>query len=520
MPPNAAPARPGRWIVIAAVLGSSMVFLDGSTVNVALPALQASLGASAVDVQWVINGYTLFLAALLMLGGSLGDHLGRKRVFMAGVVVFTVASMWCGLAPSVRQLIAARALQGVGGALLTPGSLALINANFSPGKRGAAIGTWSSFSAIAVAAGPILGGWLIDNLSWRWIFFVNVPIALVALLVTWRRVPESRDLEAGKRLDFLGAALATLGLGGVIYALLEASTRTWSDPTVFGALIIGVLALAAFVVAEARLEEPMVPLRLFKSRVFAGINVVTLLLYANLAGLGFFLPLFLIQVRGFAATSAGAASLPLVILLFLASGWSGRLYDRVGPRLPIGAGALLTAAALMLFVLLGDAPSFLVAVTLPMTVMGAGMALLVAPLTTTVMAAVPEALSGTASGINNAVSRVAGLLAIGLLGMVMLNIFGSRLASELSASSLPVAVQEELLAARNDLAGMQLPPSLSPAQAAEARAVIDDCFTSGFRLVLTSMAVVAVVAAFLSWLTLPGRGGAPHLAVRGSVAGT
>ncbi len=502
------------------MLGSSMVFLDGSTVNVALPALQASLGASAIDVQWVINGYTLFLAALLMLGGSLGDHLGRKRVFMAGVVVFTLASMWSGAAPSVRQLIAARALQGVGGALLTPGSLALINANFSSGARGAAIGTWSSFSAIAVAAGPIFGGWLIDNLSWRWIFFVNVPIAVVTLVITSRHVPESRDQEAGNRIDFLGAALATLGLGGVIYALLEASSRGWADPTVIAALVIGVVALAGFVFAEARLEQPMVPLRLFKSRVFAGINVVTLLLYANLAGLGFFLPLYLIQVRGFAATAAGAASLPMVVLLFLASGWSGRLYDRVGPRLPIGVGALLTAAALMLFVILGDAPSFLVTVTLPMTVMGAGMALLVAPLTTTVMAAVPETLSGTASGINNAVSRVAGLLAIGLLGMFMLNTFGSQLASKLSASSLPSTVQDELLAARNDLAGMRLPAGLTASQAAEARAAVNDSFTRGFRLVLMSMSLVALVAAVLSWVALPGRGAAPSLAAQGPPAET
>lgn len=495
----------GRAVLIAAVLGSSLVFLDGTTVNVALPALQETLGASVTDVQWVVNAYTLFLAALLMLGGSLGDHLGRKRIFIAGVIVFTLASVWCGLAANVQQLILARAFQGVGGALLTPGSLALINANFSEGKRGAAIGMWSSFSAIATAAGPILGGWLIDTLSWRWIFFMNVPLALVALVITVRGVPESRELEAGSRLDWPGAGLVTIGLGGAVYGLLEGSARGWTDPLVIGAGAGGVLALVAFIVLEGRSRHPMVPLQLFRSRVFSGINAITLLLYANLAGLGFFLPMFLIQVRGFSATAAGAASLPMVILLFIASGWSGRLYDRVGPRLPIASGAFITGAAFALFVLLADAPGFLLAVTLPMTVMGAGMALLVAPLTTTVMAAAPDALAGTASGINNAVSRVAGLLAIGILGAVMLAAFAGRLNQELSAGTLPGETKAELLASVNDLAGMKLPAGLTESQAAEAHAAINESFNAGFSRILAGMALVAALGGGLALVTLPGR---------------
>lgn len=500
------PARDaGPAVLLAAVLGSSMVFLDGTTVNVALPALQASLGASVVDVQWVINGYTLFLAALLMLGGSLGDHLGRKRMFMVGMIVFTLASIWCGLAGDVQQLIAARALQGVGGALLTPGSLALINANFSEGARGSAIGRWSAYSAIAVAGGPILGGWLIDTFSWRWIFFINLPIALAALLLTARRVPESRDPDADAQLDYLGAALVTLGLGGAVYALLEAPARSWGDPLIIAAGLGGTALLLAFVFAEARSSSPMVPLGLFRSRVFSGINLVTLLLYANLAGLSFFLPMYLIQVRGFSAAAAGAAGLPLVILLFLASSWSGRLYDRVGPRAPIAGGALLTALAFVLFVVLGGAPNFLISVTLPMTVMGAGMALLVAPLTTTVMAAVPETLAGTASGINNAVSRVAGLLAIGLLGVVMLSAFGKQLTLHLAHTDLPVSAQATLLASRNDLAGMALPESLTQVQGGVARAAIDESFTYGFRLALLGMGGVAVLGALVALATLPTR---------------
>lgn len=503
--PKARAAPPGNWVVLAAVLGSSMVFLDGSTVNVSLPALQASLGASVIDVQWVINGYTLFLAALLMLGGSLGDHLGRKRTFVVGMVWFTLASVWCGLAANVTQLIVGRALQGVGGALLTPGSLALINASFPKGQRGGAIGSWSAFSAIAAAAGPILGGWLIDTFSWRWIFFINVPLAAAAIYVTVRHVRESRDARAGGRLDYLGAALVTLGLGGAVYALLEASARSWTDPVIVVTGLGGLALLAAFVLVEARSAGPMVPLELFRSRVFSGINVITLLLYANLAGLMFFLPMFLIQVRGFSATAAGAAGLPLVLLLLVASSWSGRLYDRVGPRAPVGGGALLTAAALVMFVTLGDAPTFLAAVTVPMIVMGAGMALLVAPLTTTVMAAAPDELAGTASGINNAVSRVAGLLAIGVLGLVMLATFAADLATTLPASDLPQPAQEALLAARNDLAGMALPPELTPRQAAVARDAVGGAFTLGFHRVLYGMAGAAVVAALLAATTLPGR---------------
>lgn len=497
----------GAWVLVAAVLGSSMVFLDGSTVNVALPALQASLGASAVDVQWVINGYTLFLAALLMLGGSLGDHLGRRKVFVAGMAVFTLASIWCGVAGNVPQLIWGRMLQGVGGALLTPGSLALINANFDKSRRGQAIGRWAAFSAIASAAGPILGGWLIDTLSWRWIFFVNVPLAVAAVLVTVRHVPESRGMSERGALDFVGATLITLGLGGAIYALLESSVRGWADPTVAGAGVAGLLLIAAFLLVEARSKAPMVPLGLFASKAFSGINAVTLLLYANLAGLTFFLPLFLIQVRGFSATAAGAAGLPLVLLLLFLSGWSGGLYDRIGPRVPISVGAITTAIALGLFALLRDAPNFLVAVTLPMTVMGLGMALLVAPLTTTVMASAPDALAGTASGLNNAVSRAAGLLAIGALGILMLGTFAGELTQLLAATDVPPALQETMLERRNDLAGMRLPDTLSGEQLASATGAVHQAFTTGFVRVLLLMTAVAVVAALLAVVTLPGRRG-------------
>lgn len=499
-----------RAVLIAAVLGSSMVFLDGTTVNVALPALQEKLGASLRDVQWVVNAYTLFLSALLLIGGSFGDHLGRKRIFVVGVTIFTGASIWCGLAPDVSHLITARALQGVGGALLTPGSLALINASFPESRRGAAIGQWSAYSAIATAAGPILGGWLIDSLSWRWIFFANVPLAVVAIVVALTRVPESRPISEEAGLDYLGAALATLGLGGVAYGLLEAPSPGGAGALALGAGAVGVLLLALFVAWEARAPSPMVPLELFRSEAFSGINLVTLLVYANLAALTFFLPMYLIQVRGYSATAAGAATLPMVALLLLASSWAGELYDRVGPRLPIGVGSLITALAFGAFVFLGEAGNYLIAVTLPMTIMGAGMALIVAPLTTTVMASVRDELAGTASGINNAVSRVAGLVAIGVFGIVMLSLFTSGLERELSASPLSEQQRHELLAQVGDLAAAPLPKGLSEAEANAAQGAVAASFTRGFHLVLWVLAGVALAAATISALTLPGEGERPR----------
>lgn len=491
------------WVLLAAVLGSSMVFLDGSTVNVALPALQSSLGATLIDVQWVVNGYTLFLAALLLLGGALGDRYGRRGVFLAGVVIFTAASVWCGLAPTVPHLIAARAAQGIGGALLTPGSLALINANYPSSQRGHAIGLWSAFTAIAAGAGPVVGGWLIDTLSWRWIFFMNVPLALAVLLIGVTRVPQSRGLDTDGHLDWLGSLFVTLGLGGVVFALLESSARGAGDALVLAAASGGVLFLALFLLVEARSEAPILPLRLFRSRTFSGVNVITLLIYAVLAGLFFFLPMYLIQVHGYSATAAGAAGLPFVALLFLLSSWSGGLYDRYGPRLPLMVGSVVVGASAALFALLGANGSFLVAVTLPMTVLGFGMALIVAPLTTTVMASVADELAGTASGANNAVSRVAGLLAIGLFGAVMVAIFAAQLDRGLAELDLSAATRQQLQDGYTQLAALLPPPELDSAASQTVTAAIHAAFASGYRVILWVMAAMALAAAIVAQRTTP-----------------
>ncbi|HXQ69149.1 MAG TPA: MFS transporter, partial [Pyrinomonadaceae bacterium] len=403
----------GRWVLAATILASSMAFIDGTVVNVALPFLQTSLNATAIGIQWVVEAYSLFLSALLLVGGSLGDRYGRRLIFNIGVVVFAIASAACGFAANIEQLIAARAVQGIGGALLVPGSLALISSCFNEKERGKAIGTWSGFSAMTTAIGPVMGGWLVEHVSWRAVFFLNVPLALAVIVISVWRVPESREEDQkGRQLDWLGAALATLSLGAVVYGLIESPRLGFSNPVVWAVLIGGVVCLVLFVWHEARAKNPMVPLKLFRSKDFAGANLLTLLLYAALSGMMFFFALNLIQVQGYSATAAGAALLPFIVIMFTLSRWSGGLFDRFGPRLPLMVGPMISAIGLALFALPSVNGNYWTSFFPAVVVVGFGMAVTVAPLTTTVMDSVGEEQAGTASGINNAVSRTAGLLAI------------------------------------------------------------------------------------------------------------
>ncbi len=497
---DAVSAKP--WILVATIVGSSMVFINGSTVNVALPALQSQLGASVTDIQWIINAYSLFLASLILLGGSLGDHFGRKRLFVIGTIVFTLASIWCGLVNTPLNLIIARAAQGIGGALLTPGSLAIISASFEKQERGRAIGLWSGFSALTSAVGPLLGGWLIDTFSWRWIFFIHVPLALVVLFVTLTRVPESRDDEVAGGLDWAGAALATLGLGSLTYGLIQWNNSGLGSPLVWGTLLAGAALLAAFIWAESRLESPMVPLNLFESGTFSGANLLTLLLYTALGGALFFLPLNLQQVQGYSATAAGAALLPFILLMSLLSSWTGGLVDSIGAKIPLTVGPVIAGVGFFLMSLPAIGGSYWTTFFLPLFVLGLGMAVSVAPLTTAVMGAVPTHLAGTASGINNAVSRIASLFAIAVLGIVMLSIFSGNLTSALAASDLPGEAQQQIEERRTDLAAIQPPEGLSEQQVDAANRAVDESFLAGFRLVMYVAAGLAVASGAVAWLMI------------------
>ncbi|WP_051265201.1 MFS transporter [Nakamurella lactea] len=406
----------GRWVLLATVLGSGLAGIDATVVNIALPAIGRDLGAGFGGLQWTINGYTLTLAAFILLGGSLGDRYGRRRVFEIGVVWFALASALCAAAPNVQLLIAARALQGVGGALLTPGSLAIISATFSPDDRSRAIGAWSGFGGIASAVGPFLGGYLVGGPGWRWIFLINLPLAVAVLLISHRHVPETRNPAAIPQLDLPGAALGAVGLGALTYALIGLGDG-WSAG-VIGFGVVGVLALVAFVIVERRSRHPMLPPKLFANRQFTGANVYTFVVYAALSGVMFFLVVTLQVVAGMSPMLSGAALLPVTIVMLGLSSYTGALAGRIGPRLPMTAGPLLAAAGVLLMLRIGPDASYLGDVLPAVTVFGLGLALLVAPLTTTVLAAASTDNAGIASGVNNAVARAAGLLAVAVLPVI------------------------------------------------------------------------------------------------------
>jgi EmrB/QacA subfamily drug resistance transporter len=480
---------------MATILGSSLTFVDGTVVNVALPALQADLHATITDVQWVIEAYALFLGALILVGGSLGDQFGRKRTFLAGVTLFTLASIGCGLATSTPMLIVARAVQGVGAAFLVPGSLAIISATFDDADRGRAIGTWSGFSAMTAAIGPIAGGWLIEHISWRAVFFLNVPLAAIVIALSSRFMGESRDQSRTSRIDWAGAALAVIGLGGVVFALLEWTRLGASRPLVLATLVCGVLSLALLVLVERRMPGPMLPIGLFRSRTFTLANLLTLFLYGALAVVLWLVPLNLIQVHHYSATAAGAALLPFPVLMFLLSRWSGGLTVRVGSRLPLTVGPIVAAVGLALYARPGIGGSYWTTFFPAVTVLGLGMAIVVAPLTTTVMAAVEAQHAGVASGVNNAVARVAGLMAIALFGILLVRTFEARVSPALDGLGLNATERTTIDRELPKLAGVEIPSAIQLPQRVAARQAIDVSFVSAFRLVMMAAAAVALVAA-------------------------
>jgi EmrB/QacA subfamily drug resistance transporter len=496
-----------RWTLVAAVLGSSLAFMDSTVVNVALPAIQRELNAAVSDSQWIMEAYALTLAALLLVGGALGDRYGRRRIFLIGVALFAMASLACAFSGSALQLIAARAVQGIGAALLIPGSLALISSAYPSAERGAAIGTWSAFSGITTAIGPVLGGFLVEHYSWKWAFLLNFPVSCLLLIICMMKVPESRNRENHSPVDVRGALLAIVGLGGIVFALIDAPSG-WFSEAVLIAGGAGVIALILFFWVEAHQDDPMLPLGLFRERNFAGANLLTFLLYAALVGSLFFLPLNLIQVQGYGATKAGAVFVPFIVIMFVLSRWAGRLVDVFGSKLPLIVGPMVASVGFGMFAWPTINPDYWATFFPAICVLGLGMSVTIAPLTTTVMNSVGADLAGTASGINNAMSRVAGLLAIAVFGVVLTHRFDSALAAALARSRIAPATVVSILAERQKLAGIVIPAQVSYQDTVVIRRAIGLSFVSGFRWVMMISAALALLSAISAWFMIGGKGNA------------
>ncbi len=501
------PCQPSSrpWVIAAASLGSGMAFLDSTVLNVALPALQADLGASVRDVQWTYGAYALVLSALLLVGGTLGDRFGRRRVFVLGAAIFGVASLWCALAPGPAQLIAARGVQGVGGALLVPASLAIIGASFEGNLKAKAIGTWGALSAIAMAVGPVLGGWLVEEISWRAAFLINPVLAAVAIPIALWHVPESRDPEAHS-LDLAGAVLATLGLAGLVYGLIESSARGLGATRVLAALVLGLIALATFISVERRVKDPMVPPSLFRSRNFDGANLVTLLFYMALTGSLYFLPFLMMQVHGYSALVAGSVFLPFVAMAFLIGRLSGRISARFGTKIPLVVASLAVLVGLLLFAVPGvKHGSYWTSFFPAIVVQGVGMALAITPLTTVALGSVDREHSGLASGVNNAVARVAGLLAVALLGLFIYGVFSMSLDARLDRMDLSREVRSEMEAEKAHLGAAEAPEGVEAATAGHIERAIDESFVTGFRVVMLVSAGLALTSALVAALVVSDR---------------
>jgi len=504
----------GRWVLAATILGSSLAFIDGTAVSVALPVMQKDLGASVTQMQWVVEAYALFLAALLLVGGAMGDRIGRKRVFGIGIGLFTLASIWGGLAPTAGQLIIARALQGVGGAMMVPASLAIISASFSDDDRGCAIGTWPGFTAITAAIGPVLGGWLVTNLSWRWVFFINIPIAIIVLMILFWKIDESKNESAQGPIDWLGALLSTLGLTGLVFGLVESGNLGFSHPGVVASLVVGVAALVGFVWLESRIANSMMDLKVFKSRSFSGANILTFLLYGALGGSLFFLPFNMIQVQGYSATEAGAAWLPFIIIIAVLSRWAGGLIMKFGPKLALVVGPAISSVGFLLFMVPGIGGSYWTTFFPAILVLGLGMAISVAPLVTVVMGSVDQESAGLASGVNNAISLTASLLALAVFDVALLAIFNTTLDNKLDAIDVPPSVVLALEEQRENLAGAEVPAGIDPTLARSLERAIDEAFVESFRWVMFIGAILALLSSVVAMFTI-GNPRKPELAPSG-----
>jgi EmrB/QacA subfamily drug resistance transporter len=481
-----------------------MSFIDATAVNVSLPVIQRELVASTDQMQWVIEAYALFLSALILVGGSLGDLFGRRKLFSIGIAIFAIASIGCAVAPNIIALIVSRSIQGIGAALAVPESLALISVTFTGDARGRAIGTWSGFASLTGAAGPVIGGFLTQTASWRWVFVINIPLAVAVLAICALHVPESREETTDRTVDWTGAVLATVGLGTLVYGLIRLELPGGRvDGTAF--ILTGIVVLAAFVFAQRRARHPMLPLRLFRSRAFTIANLYTLALYMALGGSLYFFPYTLIDVQGYTPTAAGAAGLPFVVLQFTLSRWSGGLVGWIGVRLPLVLGATIAGCAFLLYALPGIGGSYWTTYFPAVTCLGIGAVFFIAPLTTTVFDSSDPALSGVASATNNAVARTAGLVAIALFGVLFASVFASGFDTRLDAAHVSPAARSIAHADQAKLAAGTVTPDIPDADRAAVALAVRTGFLASFRSVMYASAGVAFLAGFIAFITLPAK---------------
>ena len=495
-------ARRKRLTIIATILGSTVVFLDATVVNVALPAISDDLDAGLADQQWVVESYLLALVALLLVGGSLGDQFGRRRIFNLGLALFGITSILCAIAPSSEVLIGARALQGFAGALLVPGSLAILAATFEGEERGRAVGTWTAWTGIATVIGPVGGGLLVEAISWRAIFWVNVPLVAITMWVAQRNVRETVDPEADRHIDWVGIGLSALGLGGPVYALIQQPTHGWSDPTVYLPLIGGIVLFALFLVWESRYRHAMLDLSLFRVRNFAITNLETLIVYAGLIGALFFITLYLQQTAGYTPIEAGFAITPISLILFALSPRFGKIAMGIGPRLPMSVGPVVGGVGLLLMMRVGADPNYVTEVLPAVIIFGLGLSATVAPLTATALNSVPEHQVGIASGINNGVSRVAGLLAIAILGALIAGVFGSRLDDELSGTQLSPQGRQAVEEAKDLSLGTPDTAGLPPDEAARIEAGADDASADAFQMAMGASGMLMIIGGVIAGIGL------------------
>jgi len=491
----------GKLILTATILASGMAFLDGSVVGIAVPTIQAKLNATITGIQWIVNGYTLMLCSLILISGALGDKFGRKKIFIYGIGLFIISSYLCSISQSINQLVIFRIIQGIGGAMMVPGSLSIINIAFEEHNRGYAIGVWSGFAGGVGALAPLLGGWLVQTFGWPSVFYINIPLGIIALLLAFKYIPETRDNES-TQIDILGAFLIFLSLLGIAWGLISVSDLGWNNPAIAISLVGGITAFIFFIIVQKKSKHPLVPFNIFNSSLVVGANLATLFLYFALSGVIFFLVLNLQQVQHYSPIIAGLAMLPTILLITFLSGVGGKVADKIGPRLPMILGPLVVAIGMTILAFSGTHANYFTQIFPGLILFGLGMSFVIAPLTKSALA-VEGKYSGAASGINNAVARIAGLLAIALLGLIVVSLFEGHLSHTINSLSMKNSMKEQIMIQQDKLAGIEIPHNFDMQTKNEIQNAIDTSFVYGFRWAMGITALLAFLSSVTSFLLIP-----------------